>query len=245
MPKYLKLRRFRRGERQTLHAKLHDRKLPAWAMHRYQIIALVRVGQSVFQASRQVGSSPKMAYLWVARFNVSGFRDFEKSSNPEGRPSHLTEQAKQVLRRTAQKRPTDVGLPFTHWSMTKLHDYLVKRLHFSAVSPEWLRRLLHRAEVSWQHTKTWKQSHDPEFEAKKSVFWLSMPSVPSTVQSSATINSDLWNSDRYLACVGPINASLNAGERRILASAASSSCMRSMMYTPIAWSGAFASARRP
>ncbi len=172
MPKRLKLRRFRRGERRVLCAKLHDRKLPAWAMHRYRIIALVREGQSVFQASRQVGSSPKMAYLWVARFNQSGFRDFESSSNPEGRPSGLTVQQRQVLRRTAQKRPTDVGLPFTHWSMTKLQDYLVKRLHFPKVSPEWLRRLLHRAEVSWQHTKTWKQSHDPEFEAKKSVFGL-------------------------------------------------------------------------
>ena len=87
MPKRLKLRPFRRGEKQTLYTKLHDRKLPAWAMHRYQIIALVRAGLSVFQSSRQVGSSPKMAYLWVIRFNKSGFRDFEQSSNPTGRPS--------------------------------------------------------------------------------------------------------------------------------------------------------------
>jgi transposase len=179
MPKRLKLRRFRRGERQILCDKLHDRKLPTWAMHRYQIIALVREGQSVFHASHQVGSSPKMAYLWVARFNESDFRDFEESSNPAGRPSGLTVQQIQLLMRTAQKRPTDVGLPFTNWSMTKLQDYLVKRRHFPIVSPEWVRRLLRRADVSWQHTKTWKQSHDPDFAAKKSVFWRSMPSVRS------------------------------------------------------------------
>lgn len=245
MPKRLKLRRFRRGERQTLHAKLHDRKLLAWAMHRYQIIALVREGHSVFRASHQVGSSPKMAYLWVARFNTSGFRDFENTSNPQGRPSSLTAQQMQLLLQTAEKRPTDVGLPFTHWSMTKLQDYLVKRLHFPSVSPEWLRRLLHRAEVSWQHTKTWKQSHDPEFEAKKSGFWNFMPSVPSTVRSSATINSGLWNYDQYPACVGLVNAGPNASERRIPANVASSSCMLSMMCMRTAWSGAFASARRP
>jgi transposase len=170
MPKRLKLRPFRRGEKQTLYTKLRDRKLPAWAMHRYQIIALVRAGLSVFQSARQVGSSPKMAYLWVIRFNKFGFRDFEQSSNPTGRPSRLTPHELQLLKRTAQKRPTDVGLPFTNWSMTKLHDYLIKRRHFPAVSAEWLRQLLRRADVSWQRTKTWKQSHDPDFKAKKAGF---------------------------------------------------------------------------
>jgi transposase len=167
MPKRLQLRRFRRGEKQMLEAKLHDRKLPAWAMHRYQIIARVREGQSVFQAAYQVGCAPNTAYRWAARFNQSGFQTFEQSSNPEGRPSQLTQEQQQLLIQTARKRPTEVGLPFTSWSMTKLQDYLVKRCRFPPVSPEWLRRLLRRADVSWQHTKTWKQSNDPHFQAKK------------------------------------------------------------------------------
>lgn len=177
MPKRLRLRRFRRGERKTLTTKLHDRKLPTWAMHRYQIIAQVRAGSSVFHALSQVNCAANTAYLWVKRFNQSGFRAFENSSHPEGRPSELTQRHLNLLFHIAQKRPTDVGLPFTQWSMTKLHAYLVKHRHFPKVSPEWLRRQLHRAKISWQRTKTWKQSHDPQFKAKKSVFWHFMPSV--------------------------------------------------------------------
>ena len=188
MPKRLQLRRFHRGEKIVLNAKLHDRKLPAWALHRYQIIAQLREGKSAFRASRLIGCSAKAAYLWLSRFNTSGFDQFEQTSNPEGRPSQLTKEQLHLLTHIAQKRPTDGGLPFTNWSMAKLQDYLVKQRHFPKISPEWLRRLLHRAKVSWQRTKTWKQSHDPEFKSKKSVFWHSMLSDPSAAWSSVTIN---------------------------------------------------------
>jgi transposase len=179
MPKRLRLRRFHRGEKQWLKAKLHDRKLPAWAMHRYQIIALIRSGHSAFRGSRQAGCSAKAAYLWLGRFNTSGFAHFEEGSHPEGRPSQLTRQHLKLLHEVVRKRPTDVGLPFTNWSMTKLLDYLIKKRRFPKIGPEWLRQLLHRANVSWQRTKTWKQSHDPDFERKKSVFWRYMPTVRS------------------------------------------------------------------
>ena len=191
MPKQLELRRFRRGEKQLLQAKLHDRKLPAWAMHRYQIIAYIRNGLSAFRTAHLVGCSAKAAYLWLAHFNHSGFASFEDGSNPDGRPSKLTRQHLSLLCRIARKRPTDVGLPFTHWSMTKLQDYLVKKRHFPKVGPEWLRQLLQRAHVSWQRTKTWKQSDDPEFERKKSGFWRFTLNGPSTVPWSVTINSGL------------------------------------------------------
>lgn len=178
MPKRLHLRPFHRGEKILLQTKLRDRKLPAWAIHRYQIIALVRKGYSPFKASLLIGCSAKAAYLWFQRFNASGFGGFEHSSHPEGRPSELTQRHLNLLFHIAQKRPTDVGLPFTQWSMTKLQAYLVRHRHFPKVSPEWLRRQLHRAKISWQRTKTWKQSDDPQFKAKKSVFWHFTPSVP-------------------------------------------------------------------
>lgn len=188
MPKRLRLRRFHRGEKILLQAKLHDRKLPAWALHRYQIIAHLREGKSALGAARLIGCSAKAAYLWLARFNTSGFDPFEHISNPEGRPSQLSEEHLQLLIHIAQKRPTDVGRPFTNWSMTKLQDYLVKKHRFPKVSPEWLRRLLRRAKVSWQRTKTWKQSHDPAFKPKKSVFWHSTLNVHPAASWSVTIN---------------------------------------------------------
>jgi len=170
MPKRIQLRRFRRGEKKLLNARLHNRKLPVWLAQRYRLIALIYLGLSVLAAARRLSCAKETAYRWIKEFNRRGFRAFDRSSHPEGRPSQLTQAQLELLYHIAQKRPTDVGLPFTNWSMTKLQDYLVKKRHFPNVSPEWLRRQLHRAKISWQRTKTWKQSHDPQFKAKKSVF---------------------------------------------------------------------------
>jgi len=244
MPKRLQLRPFHRGEKITLQAKLCDRKLPAWAMHRYQIIALIRQGFSPFKASQLIGCSAKAAYLWLERFNLTGFQGFEQSSHPEGRPSELTQRDLQFLYHIAQKRPTDVGLPFTQWSMTKLHAYLVKQRHFPNVGPEWLRRQLHRAKISWQRTKTWKQSSDPQFRAKKSEFWHCMPTVPNGASSSVMINLDRWNYVRFPAHAGHGNGTRSEIVPPIRANAVSNNCMAFMMSMRTVWSAVFANEKR-
>jgi transposase len=223
---------------------LCDRKLPAWAAHRYQIISLIRQGFSPFKASHLIGCSAKAAYLWLQRFNTNGFTGFEQSSHPEGRPPELTPSDLKLLHHIAQKRPTDVGLPFTQWSISKLHVYLVKQRHFPKVSPEWLRRQLHRAKISWQRTKTWKQSHDPHFKAKKSVFWHSMPTVPNVAWSSAMINLDHWNYAPSLAPAGHGRGIRNAIVQLIRGNAASNSCMAFMMCMLTAWSGVCANEKQ-
>ncbi len=243
MPKRLQLRPFHRGEQRLLQAKLCDRKLPAWAMHRYQIISLIRQGYSPFKAAHLLGCSAKAAYLWLERFNCEGFAGFEQSSHPEGRPSALTQADLKLLYQIAQKRPTDVGLPFTQWSISKLHAYLVKQRHFPKISPEWLRQQLHRAQISWQRTKTWKQSHDPQFKPKKSVFWHCMPNVQNAGWWSAMINLDRWNSVRLPARAGHGIGERNAIGPPIRANAASNSCMAFMMCMRTAWSGVCANGK--
>jgi len=50
--------------------------------------------------------------------------------------------------------------------MTKLVGYLAEHGWITA-STETVRRILRAAGVSWQATKTWKASKDPDFAAKK------------------------------------------------------------------------------
>jgi transposase len=57
-------------------------------------------------------------------------------------------------------------LPFTTWSLTKLVGYLAEHAWIKA-STETVRQILRTAGVSWQATKTWKASKDPDFVAKK------------------------------------------------------------------------------
>src|ERR1700690_2130025 len=235
MPKRSQLRRFRRGEKQMLNAKVHDRKLPQWVAQRYKLIGLVRSGLSVLAAARQVGGAKDTAYRCLAEFNQSGFRRFERSSNPTGRPSQLSALQLQRLTQVAKKRPTDVGLPFTNWSISKLHDYARKHRLWPSLGPEWLRQVLRREGISWQRTKTWKKSHDPEFKAKKSAFWPSTPNGRSAGWSSAMTNLARWNSGRWPACAGPVAGTRNDTARHSRGRKAPNNCMPSMMSMPTAW----------
>jgi hypothetical protein len=54
-------------------------------------------------------------------------------------------------------------MPFTHWSIRKLAGYLADNpVWVVAVGRERLRQLLHHHQISFQRTRTWKESRDPE-----------------------------------------------------------------------------------
>ena len=61
--------------------------------------------------------------------------------------------------------PRILGWPFSTWSLSKLRDVLVAA-RSSSISRETLRQILKEGGVSWQATKTWKASNDPDFAAK-------------------------------------------------------------------------------
>lgn len=52
------------------------------------------------------------------------------------------------------------------WSLSKLRAYLVEKKIIGWISLEWLRHLLRSRRIRWRHTKTWKESTDPEFWPK-------------------------------------------------------------------------------
>jgi hypothetical protein len=68
---------------------------------------------------------------------------------------------------TATRRPEALEQPFTRWSLRKLAAYLAKDPNrtIQAVR-ERLRQLLHKHEITFQRTKTWKESNDPGRDAK-------------------------------------------------------------------------------
>lgn len=163
----LVLRPLTETEEQTLGERLGEKRLPAKVYERYRLITVVRGGTTPSAASRVVGCSDGKAEHWVHRFNASGFTTFEKQPNHPGRPIIIDGEQVRALIRVALSRPEDLGLPFTQWSVSKLRAYCLKKELIPPISDEWVRRLLRREGLSYQHTKTWKESNDPEFEAKK------------------------------------------------------------------------------
>ncbi|ONK11218.1 Transposase [Streptomyces sp. MP131-18] len=84
-----------------------------------------------------------------------------------GRPRLLSPDDEDFVVQTATTRPTKLGQPFTRWSIRKLAAYL-RKVHGRVIrnGREALRCLLARRGITFQRTKTWKESPDPERDAK-------------------------------------------------------------------------------
>jgi transposase len=84
-----------------------------------------------------------------------------------GRPRLLVIEEEDYVARTALTRPEKLGRPFTQWSLRKLVAYLAdNRVRTVKIGRERLRRLLVERKISFQRTRTWKESKDPDREAK-------------------------------------------------------------------------------
>ena len=125
--------------------------------------------------SAQGQPAPDIAHLLVVTddyvrdvihaFNDRGFDALDPKWSG-GAPKKIDEQTRDWICVIARCDPRFLGQPFSCWSLTKLRDYLVDTGRVSTVSVETIRRILHERGVSWQATKTWKLSNDPDFTTK-------------------------------------------------------------------------------
>ncbi len=83
-----------------------------------------------------------------------------------GRPRLISDDDVDVIVAAARTRPEKLGQPFTHWSLRKLAAYLAGRDQPVRISRERLRQVLHARGISFQRTRTWKESADPDRDAK-------------------------------------------------------------------------------
>jgi len=102
----------------------------------------------------------------IHRFNDLGLPALEPHW-AGGRPRLSSPEEESHLIATAKTRPKILGCPFTHWSIRKLAAYLADNpVRIVHISRERLRRLLLAHDISFQRTRTWKESTDPNKEAK-------------------------------------------------------------------------------
>src|SRR3954471_3045468 len=102
----------------------------------------------------------------IHRFNEIGLACLDPQW-AGGRPRLLSRDDEDFVVQTATARPIKLGQPFTRWSLRKLVAYL-RKVHDRVIriGREALRCLLARRGVTFQRTKTWKESPDPDREAK-------------------------------------------------------------------------------
>jgi transposase len=84
-----------------------------------------------------------------------------------GRPRRISDSDEAFIVETANARPEKLGRPFTHWSIRKLAQYLADNpVRPVVVGRERLRQILRGKKISFQRTRTWKESTDPDRDAK-------------------------------------------------------------------------------
>lgn len=123
-------------------------------------------GNTVAVIARLAATSEDRVREMIHRFNEMGMR----SLDPQwagGRPRRITTDDESFVVETATTRPEKLGQPFTRWSLRKLVDYLADNdVRVVEIGRERLRQLLADNDVTFQRTKTWKESNDPDRDAK-------------------------------------------------------------------------------
>jgi transposase len=171
MSKPVRVRRLNDAEGRELQAIVRrggksDRSIVKW--RRAMVVLASAGGNDVAAIARLVQTSPDRVREMIHRFNDVGMR----SLDPQwagGRPRQITTSDREFIVTAATTRPAKLGRPFTHWSIRKLADYLAtKKGRKVRVGRERLRQILIAEGITFQRTKTWKESPDPLKEQKLS-----------------------------------------------------------------------------
>ncbi len=133
---------------------------------RAQMVLLSAQGMDAARIAEVTFTSADRVRDVIHNFNADGFDALYPRYNG-GRPPTFTLPERQQIKRIALSRPTDHDLPFSTWSLAKLADFLVAEGVVEDISHEGLRALLREEGVSFQRLKTFKDSNDPDFEAKQ------------------------------------------------------------------------------
>jgi transposase len=121
-------------------------------------------GRSAVEAAAMFAASPQYAREVIHAFNEAGFAALDPKWSG-GRPMRIGPAIRETVCRVAKTPPHRLGRPFTTWSLSKLVEYLAAHKNIR-LSTESVRQILRKAGISWQATKTWKASRDPDFAAK-------------------------------------------------------------------------------
>lgn len=102
----------------------------------------------------------------IRAFCANGLATLDPRFGPGG-PRRITAEDESYIVRVTTTRPRRLGRPFTHWSLRKLADHVAdNRVHVVVIGRERLRQILRAHQVSFQRTRTWKESTDTDYDAK-------------------------------------------------------------------------------
>jgi transposase len=153
---------------------LHDEAVRLKRLSKRAKHQCTRQRAAVLLASNVRMTAPQIAEMWrtdaswvrkvIHEFNERGM-DSLRPRYRGGRPRRITTDQRQRIVAVAGARPDSQGVPLTRWSLPRLSVYLAEQ-GIVEVSARHLGALLADAGLSFQRTRTWKASPDPDYEPK-------------------------------------------------------------------------------
>lgn len=129
------------------------------------ILLASATGMGPPQIARLVHTDESQVRRVIHEFNTLGFESLRPRVG-SGRPRRVSTTTADRIVAIALACPRNYGVPLNRWSLRRLRGYLLRRRVVGQISVEGLRQVLRRAGVTWQRTRTWKRSPDPDYEAK-------------------------------------------------------------------------------
>lgn len=135
--------------------------------YRRALVILASAGHNTVPViARLVQTSEDRVREVIHNFNKMGMACLDPKW-AGGRPRRITTDDEAFIVETANTRPEKLGQPFTRWSIRKLRPFLADNpVRKVVIGRERLRELLIKHEITFQKTKTWKESNDPDADAK-------------------------------------------------------------------------------
>ncbi|MET7767884.1 helix-turn-helix domain-containing protein [Nocardia sp. NPDC005366] len=153
-------------EGQRLQQIVRRGKGSAIRVRRAMIIMVSASGTPVAAIARLVAADPDTVREVIHAFNEKGLAALDPRW-AGGRPRLISDDDIEFVVATATTRLVRLGMPFTRWSVRKLAGYLASASGRTVrVGRERLRQILHERGITFQRTRTWKESKDPDKEAK-------------------------------------------------------------------------------
>ncbi len=120
---------------------------------RANIILLSAQHHGVQEISMMVGLHPINVRKWIHRFNSMGLNGLQPRRSP-GRPRLFNDRQRQEIVRLARTSPTTLGLNFSHWSLQRLRQELIRRGIVTEISAEAIRQELRKGGLVFEG-RTW------------------------------------------------------------------------------------------
>jgi len=162
----IRARTLRPYEGRTLH-RMKRQLVNAVNSRHARILLLSRGGLANREIARQSGCTPVWVRKIIHRFNAGGVEAvtwYPYQCGPDGPRKFLSDVREQICEVALSPPKELIGMCV--WSLAKLRDYLMEQRIVGAISLETLRQILRHSKIRWRHTKTWKESTDPQFWPK-------------------------------------------------------------------------------